>query len=139
MKKSLIIISLLFSGLFASAQFSVLSNVDMPNDGETWGVESVTNNIGIGYNLNDKFMIGGMKAADTYNVFARYNLKEDIYLSLESTNGSSADSLDMSMGVGYSYEIMKNLYIQPNYLMPLKEDENGERSGEFRFGILYKL
>ena len=137
MKKSLIIISLLFSTIIASAQFSVVAKVDVPEDGQEWGVENITNNIGIGYQLNNKVMIGAIKNADSYNLFGRYSLKDNLYLSLESSTELSTD--DLEVGVGYSVEVLKNLCIEPTYSLPLKEDANGERSGEFRFGVSYKL
>ena len=137
MKKSLIIIALLFSTIIASAQFSLVAKVDVP--GENWdnGVENITNTLGIGYQLNNKVMIGAIKSNDTYNLFSRYSLKDNLYLSLESSTELSTDSLEV--GVGYSIEILKNLYLEPTYTLPFKGDENGERSGEFRFGVSYKL
>jgi hypothetical protein len=74
MKKSLIIIALLFSTIIASAQFSLVAKVDVP--GENWdnGVENITNTLGIGYQLNNKVMIGAIESNDTYNLFSRLGI-----------------------------------------------------------------
>ena len=48
-----------------------------------------------------------------------------------------ADKLDV--GIGYSYNVWKGLYIDPNYTMPLKEDEEGNREGSFNLSFSYKF
>ena len=48
-------------------------------------------------------------------------------------------SENMNVGAGYSYNVWNKLYIEPNYSMPMKEDENGEREGKLVLGIAYKL
>ena len=47
------------------------------------------------------------------------------------------DKLDL--GVGYSFNVWKKLYVDPYYVMPMKENDEGKRKGEFRLGISYKL
>jgi len=48
-------------------------------------------------------------------------------------------SENMKIGVGYSYNVWKSLYVEPSYSIPTKEDENGEREGKIVLGVAYKL
>ena len=123
-------------GLFASAQFSVISSVNIPEDGEEWNLSSVTDNMGAGYQINDKMMAGVIKNGENYDVFGRYYF-ENMYVSLQSSTEEMSE--DMKIGAGYSYNIWKNLYIEPSYSMPMKEDENKERKGKLVLGVAYKL
>ena len=123
-------------GLFASAQFSVISSVNIPEDGEEWKLSSVTDNMGAGYQINDKMMAGVIKNGENYDVFGRYYF-ENMYVSLQSSTEEMSE--DMKIGAGYSYNIWKNLYIEPSYSMPMKEDENKERKGKLVLGVAYKL
>ena len=123
-------------GLFASAQFSIMSSVNMPEDGEEWTVNSITDNMGAGYQINDKMMAGVIKNGENYDVFGRYYF-ENIYVSLQAPTEEMSDN--MKMGVGYSYNVWKGLCIEPSYSMPMKEDENGEREAKLVLGVAYKL
>ena len=123
-------------GLFASAQFSVISSVNIPEDGEEWNLSSITDNMGAGYQINDKMMVGVIKNGENYDVFGRYYF-ENMYVSLQSSTEEMSE--DMKIGAGYSYNIWKNLYIEPSYSMPMKEDENKERKGKLVLGVAYKL
>lgn len=122
--------------LFASAQFSVMSSVNIPEDGEEWNMSSVTDNMGAGYQINNNMMIGVMKNGENYDLFGRYYF-ENIYVSLQGPTEEMSEN--MKIGAGYSYNVWDKLYIEPNYSMPMKEDENGEREGKFVLGIAYKL
>tara|TARA_R100000700_G_scaffold19514_1_gene26167 strand:+ start:3207 stop:3617 length:411 start_codon:yes stop_codon:yes gene_type:complete len=122
--------------LFASAQFSVISSINIPEEGEEFSVNSITDNMGAGYQINDKIMAGVVKNGENYDVFGRYYF-ENIYVSLQSPTEEMSEN--MNIGAGYSYNIWDKLYIEPNYSMPMKEDENGEREGKFVIGIAYKL
>tara|TARA_R100000458_G_C8244839_1_gene223026 strand:+ start:57 stop:467 length:411 start_codon:yes stop_codon:yes gene_type:complete len=122
--------------LFASAQFSVISSINIPEEGEEFSVNSITDNMGAGYQINDKIMAGVVKNGENYDVFGRYYF-ENIYVSLQSPTEEMSEN--MNIGAGYSYNIWDKLYVEPNYSMPMKEDENGEREGKFVIGIAYKL
>ena len=122
--------------LFASAQFSIISSVNIPEDGEEWNMSSITDNMGAGYQINDKMMAGVMKNGENYDLFGRYYF-ENIYVSLQAPTEEASEN--MVIGAGYSYNVWDKLYIEPNYSMPMKEDENGEREGKFVLGIAYKL
>ena len=136
MKKLFLTTIMLCVGFFASAQFSVMSSVNMPEEGEEWSMNSVTDNMGVGYQINDKMMAGVMKNGENYDLFGRYYF-ENMYVSLQAPTEEMSEN--MNIGAGYSFNVWKSLYVEPNYSMPMKEDENGEREGKFVLGIAYKL
>ena len=122
--------------LLASAQFSIMSSVNMPEEGEEWSMSSITENMGAGYQINDKMMAGVIKNGENYDVFGTYYF-ENMYVSMQSSTEEMSEN--MKIGAGYSYNVWKNLYIEPSYSMPMKEDENGEREGKIVLGVAYKL
>ncbi len=133
-----------FSTLIASAQFMVVTTYNAPEDGAEWEISSLTDNIGIGYTLNnDKCVIGLMKAGEdslgdaSYDLWGRYNWNENMYVSVQAPTEEMMDNL--TIGVGYSYDVWKGVCIEPNYSMGLKEDEAGEREGSFNIGLSYKF
>ena len=128
--------TLAFVSIFASAQFMVITTIDQPEEGAEWEMSNFTDNIGIGYQLNDKITIGAIKNGEDYDLWGRYQLKMG-YISVQAPTDSIADNL--KVGVGYSIKVWDNLYIEPNYSMPLKEDAEGNREGAFKLGIAYKL
>ena len=103
--------------------------IEQPADGESWGSENFTNNMAVGYQFNDKMMVGIQSAGEDYELFGRYSLSSSLYIAVESPSEMSLDSLDFS--VGYSVKVMDNLYLEPSY--SIKED------GEFKLGVAYKL
>ena len=125
-----------FATMIASAQFSVITTVNTPEDDEEWQVSSLTDNMGIGYQVNAKIMVGAAKSGEEYDLFGRYYFN-DMYISLQAPTDSMADNL--KLGAGYSYNVWKSLYIEPNYSMPMKEDTDGNREGEFKLGVAYKF
>ena len=125
-----------FATIIASAQFSVITTVNTPDENEEWQVSSLTDNMGIGYQVNSKIMVGAVKSGEDYNLFGRYYFN-DIYVSLQAPTDSMTDNL--KLGVGYSYNVWKSLYIEPNYTMPVREDEAGEREGTLNLSVSYKL
>ena len=136
MKKIVLTTIMVCVGFFASAQFSIISSVNMPEDGEEWSMSSITENMGAGYQINDNMMAGIMKNGENYDLFGRYYF-ENMYVSLQTPTEEMAEN--MNIGAGYSYNVWKSLYIEPNYSIPMKEDENGEREGKFVLGVAYKL
>ena len=136
MKKIFLTTMFAFAAFFASAQFMVVSTLNSPEEGESWEVSSLTDNMGIGYQLNDKITIGAIKNGENYDLFGRYNMK-NLYLSLQMPSEEATDN--MNIGVGYSFSIYKNLYVEPNYSMPMNEDEDGNREGEFKLGVAYRF
>ena len=128
-----------FSTMFASAQFVGLTTLNEGTD-STW---NVTDKIGIGYVVNEKLMVAAtMDGEDAYELLGRY----DVYNGLWATciynyeKDSEAEMKDkLELCVGYSYNVWKDLYVDPYYVMPLKKDAEGNREGQFRLGISYKL
>ena len=133
MKKVFLTAVLAFATLFASAQIMVVTTYD--GDQEE-SIDKLTANMGIGYSINDNIVIGGVKNGDDYDLFARYNYKDDLYLSLQMATG---DNEGTSVGVGYSLNVWNSLYIEPNYSMPTEKDVDGNRDGEFNLGIGYRF
>ena len=125
---------------FASAQFVALTTFNEGAD-STW---NVTDKMGIGYQVNDCFMEAAtMDGEDKYELLGRYVIHKSgvwatcIYNYEKDSEAEMKDKLDL--GVGYSYNIWDKLYVDPYYIMPLKEDENGEREGVFKLGVSYKF
>ena len=136
MKKVFFTIVLACATLIGSAQFTVVSSMTSPSEGQSWEISNFTNNIGMGYSLNDKTMIGAVRDGDNYNVFARYNTGFG-FLCLESPTNEMSDNMDI--GYGMYIKVYDNLSVNPMYMIPLKEDENGNREGGFSLGLSYSL
>jgi len=141
MKKILLTAVVAFSTLVASAQFMVVTSYD--GDQEE-SMDKITANVGIGYMVNDMITVGlangGEDAAGegTYDIFARYNISqmEGAYASLTMPGD---DAEDMSIGVGFAFNVWNGLYVEPNYTMPTSEDADGNREGSFNFGLSYRF
>ena len=136
MKKVFFTIVLACATLIGSAQFTVVSSMSSPAEGQSWEISNFTNNIGMGYSLNDKTMIGAVRDGDNYNVFARYNTGFG-FLCLESPTNEMSDNMDI--GYGMYIKVYDNLSVNPMYMIPLNEDENGNREGGFSLGLSYSL
>ena len=146
----------------ASAQFSVLTTVNKvegidptpPSTTEVYEGDvcpttdtddswNITDKIGIGYQVNEKLMVGITKDGDEdYELLGRYSLMNGIwgtciYNYSKDSEDEMTDKLDV--GVGYSFNVWRNLYVDPYYVLPMKEDENGEREGSFNIGLSYKF
>ena len=141
MKKFILTSAIAFATLFASAQnFMVVTTYDGDQE-ET--MDKITQNMGFGYALNDTWTLGMIQAGEdaegemNYDLWGRYNWNKDMYVSFQAPTEEMMDN--MTIGVGYSYNVWKGLNVEPNYSMGLKEDENGEREGTFNLGLSYKF
>ena len=127
------------STMFANAQFVGLTTLNEGTD-STW---NVTDKIGVGYMLNEKLMVAAtMDGEDAYELIGRYDLYNGVWATCvyNYEKDSEAELKDkLELGVGYSFNVWKKLYVDPYYVMPVKEDAEGNREGEFRLGISYKL
>ena len=74
MKKVFLTMTLAFVTMIASAQFTAVSNINEPNEDESWGVSNFTDNLGLGYQVTDNCMVGVLRNGEEYELFARYNL-----------------------------------------------------------------
>ena len=104
---------------------------------------NITDKIGIGYQVNEKLMVGITKDGDEdYELLGRYSLMNGIwgtciYNYAKDSENEMTDKLDI--GIGYSYNVWKGLWIDPNYTMPLKEDSEGNREGSLNLSFSYKF
>ena len=143
MKKVFLTMTLAFATMIASAQYSAMTTVTSVEDeaGET--TYNVTDKLGVGYQVNEKLMVGlTMDGEDNYELLGRYSLMNGIWGTCvyNYAKDSEAELMDkVDVGIGYSWNVWKGLYIDPNYTMPLAEDEAGEREGSLNLSISYKF
>ena len=127
------------STTLASAQFVGLTTLNEGTD-STW---NVTDKIGVGYQVNEKLMVAAtMDGEDAYELLGRYDIHHGLWATCiyNYEKDSEAEIKDkMEIGVGYSLNVWKELYVDPYYVVPMKEDSEGNREGEFRLGISYRL
>tara|TARA_R110002110_G_scaffold2707_1_gene12903 strand:- start:283 stop:675 length:393 start_codon:yes stop_codon:yes gene_type:complete len=130
MRKTILTTVIALFCLSASAQFRVMSSVNTSGEGSMLSVDSITNNLGFGYQVSDDVMVGFQKNGDDYDFVARYSLTDDMYLSVQAPTENTTDN--MTLGVGTSIKLWEELYIEPNYTTT-----DGE--GSFNVGLSYKL
>ena len=130
--------------MFAGAQnFMVITTYNAPEDGADFELSSLTDNMGIGYVLNDTWTVGLIAAGEdsigdkNYDVFGRYNWNANMYVSIQAPTEEMMENL--TVGLGYSFQAWKGLYIEPNYTMGLKEDAAGDREGTLNLGLAYRF
>ena len=137
MTKLFLTMTLAFSTMIASAQFSALTTISEATD-STW---SVTDKLGVGYQLNEKLMLGfALDGEDKYEVFGRYSLAPNCwaYGSYDTEGeGEFIDRLDL--GVGYSYNVWNNFYVEPNYTISMEKNDEDEYEGKLNLGLSYKF
>jgi predicted porin len=128
-----------FSTMIASAQFVGLTTLNEGAD-STW---NATDKIGVGYVVNEKLMVAAtMDGEDAYELLGRYDVYNGVWATCiyNYEKDSEAEMKDkLELGVGYSFNVWKKLYVDPYYVVPMKENDEGKREGEFRLGISYKL
>jgi len=135
--------TLAFSTMMASAQYSVLTTITSVEDEAGESTYNVTDKIGVGYQVSEKLIVGvTMDGEDKYDLLARYDLHHGIWATCvynyeADTEDELMDKLDV--GLGYSFKVWNNLYVEPNYTMPAKTDANGEREGVLNLGVSYKF
>tara|TARA_B100000989_G_scaffold274943_1_gene234111 strand:- start:7120 stop:7521 length:402 start_codon:yes stop_codon:yes gene_type:complete len=129
MKKILLSTLFAFATIIASAQILIVGTFD--NDQEET-VDKFTKNMGIGYMINDKFVVGGISNGDDFDLMGRYMVSDDLFVSLQMPTENSTDN--MTLGVGYGFNVWSMLYIEPNYSMNLG-DNNDDDDGEFKIGF----
>ena len=139
MNKLFLTMTLVFCTMIASAQYSVLTTFNEGAD-STW---NVTDKMGVGYQVNEKLMVGiTMDGEDKYELLGRYSLMNGIWGTCVYSYDadSEAELMDkVKLGLGYSWNVWKGLYIDPNYTIPAKADEAGEREGSLNLSVSYKF
>ena len=127
------------STTLASAQFVGLTTLNEGTD-STW---NVTDKIGVGYVVNEKLTVAAtMDGEEAYELLGRYDVYNGVWATCiyNYEKDSEAEMKDkLELGVGYSFNVWKKLYVDPYYVVPMKENDEGKREGEFRLGISYKL
>ena len=162
MTKLFLTMTLAFSTMIASAQFSVITTIqkiegteavepsatevyegDVCPTTETEDSWNMTDKIGVGYQVNEKLMVGlTMDGEDSYELLGRYALMNGVWGTCvyNYTQDSETELMDnIELGLGYSFKVWNNLYVDPNYTMPAKADEAGEREGSFNMSVSYKF
>jgi len=132
MKKLFLTASFALATILCSAQFMVVTTIDMPEDNAEWEMSNITENMGVGYILNNNITLGLVKNGEEYDMWGRYYIN-DIYASVQAPTEDMMDN--MMFGIGYSVKVWNDLYVEPNYMMSMKEDSEGE----FKLGISYKF
>ena len=129
MKKVFFTAALAMTTLFASAQFMVITTVQEASDeADGFEMEQVTNNIGLGYMLNDKITVGVQRTGEddagdtTFDLWARYNFGDNMWATVSAPSEDSSENL--SVGVGYSLNVWNALYVEPSYTMKLDSDSD---------------
>jgi len=144
MTKLFLTMTLAFSTMLASAQYSVLTTItSVEEENET--TYNVSDKLGVGYQLNEKLMVGiTMDGEDKYELLGRYALMNGVWgtcvYNYTKDSETETELMDnMELGLGYSFKVWDKLYIEPNYTMPAKADEAGEREGTLNLSVSYKL
>ena len=142
MNKLFLTMTLAFCTMIASAQYSVLTTVTSVEEADET-TYNVTDKLGVGYQVSEKLMVGlTMNGEDKYELLGRYSLMNGLWgTCIYSYEADSETELmdKVNVGVGYSFKVWNNLYIDPNYTMPLKADEAGEREGNLNLSVSYKF
>ena len=146
---TLVFLTLMFTALTANAQWMVTTTINKVTTvagedlkpGEVYDLDvcpgtksssiNITDKLGIGYQLDDNFIIGIIKTGD---LFVRYILNDKIFAMCEYNYLHPTDdkiSEHIVWGIGYSFSLPNNFYLEPNYT---KTEE-----GSFNLSISYKI
>ena len=129
--------ALAFVTMLSSAQFMVVTTVSQPADSADWSMSNITDNMGVGYQFNDKMTIGVVKNGDAMDLWGRYDISF-AYITVQAPTDSTMMD-NMNVGIGYSLNVWNELYIEPSYTMPMKEDSEGNREGKLKIGVAYRF
>ena len=135
--------TLAFCTMIASAQYSVLTTITSVEDEAGESTYNVTDKLGVGYQMNEKLLVGLTRdGEDNYELLGRYALINGVWGTCvySYAKDSETELMDnVALGLGYSFKVWGKLHVEPNYTMPYKKDEAGEREGTLNLGISYKL
>ena len=142
MKKVFFTAALAMTTLFASAQFMVVTTVsEQSDDADGFEMEQITDQIGLGYMLNDNFTVGVQRTGEddagdtTFDLWARYNFGDNMWATVSAPSEDSSENL--SVGVGYSLNVWNALYVEPSYTMKL--DSDSDEDGSLNLGLAYRF
>ena len=142
MNKLFLTMTLAFCTMISSAQYSVLTTVTSVEDEAEETTYNVTDKLGLGYQVNEKLMVGlTMDGEDKYELLGRYALMNGVWgTCVYNYDDSDAELMDrVELGLGYSFKVWNDLYIDPNYTMPATANEAGEREGSLNLSVSYKF
>ena len=122
-----------FVAIVSSAQFMVVTTVSQPADSAEWGMSNITDNMGIGYQFNDKMTVGVVRNGENYDVWGRYNINFMYVVVQAPTDSTMMDNA--SIGVGYSLRVWNKLYVEPSYMMSMKDNDGGK----LKLGVAYRF
>ena len=146
---ALVFFTLMFVTITANAQWIVTTTVNKVTTiagedlkpGEVYDLDvcpgtktssiNITDKLGIGYQLDDNFIVGIIKTGD---LFVRYILNDKLFAICEYNYLHSTDdkiSEHIVWGIGYSFPLPNNFYLEPNYTR--------SEEGSFNLSISYKI
>ena len=142
MTKLFLTMTLAFCTMIASAQYQVMTTITSTEDeaGET--TYNATDKIGVGYQVSEKLMLGVTRdGEDNFELLGRYALMNGVWgTCVYNHDDSDAELMDrVELGLGYSFKVWNDLYIDPNYTMPATANEAGEREGSLNLSVSYKF
>ena len=136
MNKLFLTMLLALGTTIASAQFSIITTVTEVEDEYNF-----TDKLAVGYDLNEKLMLGiAMDGEDKYEVIGRYHFADNCwaYGSFETEGeGEYVDRMDL--GVGYSFKVIDNLFVEPNYTMSMRKNDDDDYEGKLNLSLSYKF
>ena len=141
MTKLFLTMTLAFCTMIASAQYQVMTTVTSVEEADET-TYNVTDKLGVGYQVNEKLMVGlTMDGEDNYELLGRYALMNGVWgTCVYNHDDSDAELMDrVELGLGYSFKVWNDLYIDPNYTMPATANEAGEREGNLNLSVSYKF
>jgi len=157
MKKVLLTTAIILCGMCVSAQdFLVTVGIEKDANDE-YSTESLTNNLGFGYGVTDKILVG-LTMTDATNdslpdaagtiastveaemqLFARYYHTENLFLSVTTPWGAETEGVSvgdmMRLGAGYSVNVWNSVNVEAGYSMLMSADANDDRKGAFKLGL----
>ena len=143
MNKLFLTMTLAFCTMIASAQYSVLTTITSVEDEAGESTYNVTDKLGVGYQMNEKLLVGITRdGEDNYELLGRYALINGVWGTCvySYAKDSETELMDnVKLGLGYSFRVWNNLYVDPSYTMPYKKNEADEREGTLNLGVSYKL
>ena len=142
MTKLFLTMTLAFCTMIASAQYQVMTTVTSVEEADET-TYSITDKLGVGYQVNEKLMVGlTLDGEDKYELLGRYALMNGVWGTCVYNHESDSETELMDkvdVGIGYSWNVWKGLSIDPNYTMPAKANEAGEREGSLNLSVSYKF
>ena len=144
MKKVFFTAALAMTTLFASAQFMVITTIQEKSDDAdgSFEMEQITDQIGLGYMLNDNITVGVQRTGENidgdteFNLWARYNFNADMWAIVSAPSEDGADNLNV--GIGYSLNVWNQLWVEPSYTMNMSDD-NDDNEGTLNLGLAYRF